>query len=91
MQVVYKYEIPANKQFILEMPKGAKIITAEARGSGMFLWAMVDRDLPHEEARRFLPVVVGQPIPDDLVLEFIGMLWPENFVTSILLFEIKNG
>jgi hypothetical protein len=91
MQVVYKYEIPADKEFTLEMPKGARILSAAACGSSIFLWALVDRSLFHDEVRKFLPAVVGQPIPDDLNLEFINILHPENFVSSIILFEIKSG
>ncbi len=91
MQVVYKYEIPANREFILEMPKGARILTATVYGRTMLLWALVDRDLRHDEIRRFLPVVVGQPIPKEHNLEFIGILNPENFIQPILLFESKGG
>lgn len=90
MQVVYKYKIPANREFTLDMPKGARILTAAACGRTMLLWALVDRDLKSDEVRRFLPVVVGQPIPKELNLEFIGILNPENFIQPILLFESKG-
>jgi len=91
MRTVYRYEIPGDREFTLELPKSAEILTAEASGRALFLWALVDRDLPHDEMRRFLPVVVGQPIPGDPDLVFIGMLSPERFAGSILLFEIRNG
>lgn len=91
MQVVYRYEIPGDRTFTLKMPKGARILAADVGGSKLFLWALVDRSLFHDTERKFIPVVVGQPVPDYLNLEFIGVLNPDEFPGSIILFEIMGA
>ncbi len=90
MQVVYKYNIPANREFTLKLPKGARILTVQAGKGDLLLWALVNSDLKHDKPRRFLPVIVGQPIPDELDLEFIGILDVHDFIQAILIFEIKG-
>lgn len=48
---VYKYRIPVEDTFMLDLPKGAEILSVQVQGSDPFVWAKVDPRAPSEERR----------------------------------------
>lgn len=57
---IYKYELPDD--LILEMPKGAEVLTVQMQRGSPCLWARVD---PEEqvEKRKFVIHGTGHPVP----------------------------
>ena len=42
MITIYKYEVRIADEFVIEMPKGARILTVQTQGGAPFLWALVE-------------------------------------------------
>jgi hypothetical protein len=67
MKVIWKYEVPDNG--VLYMPVGAEILCVHPQGGPVHetvcLWALVDPDIFTQEARRFVVIGTGHPIPND--------------------------
>lgn len=61
------FQLPKNE--FLDMPKGAKVLSAQSQGDNICLWAMVD---PSEvsENRHFVVIGTGHDVPE-LHLVFI--------------------
>ena len=59
MKVIWKYEIPIESWFTLEMPMGAKIHTFQTQGDEAHIWAIVE---PGREIvkRCFVILATGQ-------------------------------
>lgn len=70
MRTIWKWPLPYDVDFTLDMPKGAQILTAETQYAGsprleaMTMWALVDPEAP-TEPRRFRLGGTGGPLPDD--------------------------
>jgi len=43
---IFKYPIPPNDQFMIQMPKGAKILCVQMQNNIPCIWAMVDEKAP---------------------------------------------
>lgn len=72
MNVIYKYPLPVQEKYVIELPKGAIIIRAEDVEGLFFLWAIVDTDA-EKEKRHLEFYKTGQPITTPLSdLKFIG-------------------
>ena len=89
MQNVFKYTIPVEDYFSLDLPEGAKILTVQEQNGGAQVWALVNSDNP-TETRNFRLAGTGHPIkesPD--VLDYIGtfQLAGGSFIGHV--FEIK--
>ena len=87
---IYKYTIPVEDSFPLELPQGAKILTVQEQHGKPQIWALVDPENP-TETREFCVVGTGHPIDEDEVtLDYIGtfQLFGGNFVGH--LFEIRE-
>lgn len=74
MNKIYKYSIPVQEKFVLELPKGAQIIRVEDVDGLFFLWAIVNTDEDVEVEKRFLEFYkTVQEIKTDLSnLAFLG-------------------
>jgi len=60
---VWKFKIPIEAMFTLEMPKEAEILHAEAFSDrDIFMWARVDDEAPLEH-RSFSLIGTGKPVP----------------------------
>src|ERR1700760_3985865 len=57
-RVVWKFPIPNQKEFIIEMPKGAQICTIQRWKDFPVFWAVVDPEADKEQ-RRFILVGTG--------------------------------
>lgn len=72
MKKIFKYSLPVQEKFTLELPAGAKIIRVDDVAGLFWLWAIVDPDAPLE-ARHIECYKTGQEAPDDLgSLEYLG-------------------
>ena len=74
MKAIYKYSIPVQEKYTIELPKGAKIIRVEDVEGLFFLWAIVETDENHEKEKRYLEFYkTGQPIETPLEdLKMVG-------------------
>ncbi len=89
MLTVYKYPIPVEGYFSLDLPRGAKILTIQAQYDEPVLWALVSPELPNE-IRQFRLAWTGHQIKEpEESLHFIGtfQLIKDNFTGH--LFELK--
>lgn len=70
MNAIYKYPLPVQEKYVIELPKRARIIRCQDVDGLFFLWAIVDTEAELEQ--RYLEFYkTGQPIEtplDDLVL-----------------------
>lgn len=72
MNKIYKYSLPVQEKYSIELPKGANIIRVEDVDGLFFLWAIVDPDA-ETEMRHLEFYKTGQPIETPLVdLIFLG-------------------
>jgi len=72
MNVIYKYTLPVQEKYAIELPKGAQIIRVEDVDGLFFLWAIVNPEV--ETEKRYLEFYkTGQPIETPLCnLLFLG-------------------
>jgi hypothetical protein len=80
MKTVWKYPIPIEDHFTLEMPLAAKVLTVQLQDdpSGLsslapYLWALVDpANVDAMRTRRFRLAGTGHPIEDTDGLKYIA-------------------
>ena len=91
MLTIFKYPIPIEDHFILELPKNAKILTVQTQKGIPQLWAMVDSET-EKEARHFRLNGMDHPLGDDYlrIINYIGTFQIENGELVFHLFEIKK-
>ena len=72
---VFKYKVGVGDYFTVQLPKGAKVLKAEAQKSDPYalsVWVLVDPNAPLEE-RRFRLAGTGHPIDEsEINLEYIN-------------------
>ena len=88
-QIVYKYTVPMEDYFSLDLPKGAKILTVQEQHGKPQLWALVKQG-ERNEKRNFRLADTGQPIEESPeTLNYIGtfQLTGGSFIGHV--FEIK--
>lgn len=61
MLMIFKYPIPIEDHFTLELPKDAKILTVQVQREMPQLWAVVDPEA-EKETRHFRLSGTGHPI-----------------------------
>lgn len=71
-KVIYKYQMPIQESFTMTLPEGAQILRVADQEGMFWMWAVVDTRLP-DEVRQFVAVKCGANVPDDKVLNYIGM------------------
>lgn len=65
MKRVYKYEVPIQDQFALQLPVGAQVLTVQTQyGDAPRLWALVDADSAVTELRSFILRGTGHDIEE---------------------------
>ena len=60
MQVIYKYPLPVQEKYTIELPVGARIIRVEDISGLFFLWAIVDPETQLTEPRHLEFYKTGQ-------------------------------
>ena len=85
---VFKYPVPANDYFYLDLPRGAKILTVQIENSRPQIWALVNPENP-TETRNFCLAGTGNPMNEKNLI-YIGTFQASNESFIWHLFEIKG-
>ena len=71
MNTVYKYRLKKQETQHVELPLGARILTAQSLGDNIWIWALVDTDSKKREKREIVILKTGQEVslenPDRLL------------------------
>jgi len=70
MKTIYKYQIPIEDSFIIDLPAKAQILSVQMQGNRPFIWAMVNPNNSIEEFK-FRLYGTGHPIKD-MAVQYIG-------------------
>jgi len=91
MITIYKYQIPIEDYFTLELPKQARILTIQIQREMPQLWAIVDPEA-EKETRYFRLSGTGHPLGEDYlrIINYIETFQMENGALVFHLFEIKK-
>lgn len=66
-RTIYKYRLAVIDDQKVEMPQGARILTAQMQHGTLCVWAFVNPELPTQT--RYIRVIgTGQPVPDESLL-----------------------
>lgn len=65
MKVIYKYRLPFMEVSQVTMPQGSQIIRIAGLDGALWIWAIVDTELPLE-TRTFRLFKTGGVMPDDI-------------------------
>lgn len=68
MKTIYKYKVKQEEVVDVEMPAGARILTAKALGAHVWVWAIVDTEEKGREIRRIAVLKTGQEITANIDL-----------------------
>jgi hypothetical protein len=81
---IYKYELKIEDYQVLQMPKGARVLSVGNQRGKLCLWAVCDQDAP-ASLRAFEIFGTGNPISEDRTIErtFIGTAIVEPFVWHV--------
>lgn len=79
MKTVWKYELPIEGEFDIEMPEGAQVLSVQEQVGGgiatpLVVWALVDTEADYMYARRRFKIIgTGNPADHILPLDrYIG-------------------
>lgn len=86
MKTVFKYAITGHRS-VVSLPDGAVVLSVNAQGDDMFLWALVDAELPARTERVFRVYATGQPIAYDTNLQYIGTVFMYRATMVFHVFE----
>lgn len=67
MRVIYKYRLPFMEKATVEMPDGAQILRVDGLDGALWLWALVDTEMPLV-VREFSLFKTGGEMPSDINL-----------------------
>ena len=87
---VYKYPVPLEDEFTLDLPMAAKILTFQTQSNVPCVWALVDPDARPAE-RQFRLAGTGHPINEaerDLV--YVGTVQLHGGALVFHLFEVLS-
>lgn len=87
---IWKYEIPVEDSFVLELPQGAKILHIDEQKSAMFLWALIDSNIVETETQKFKWFGTGQPIDNVDSMSYIGSAVCNGGIFVWHLFEVME-
>ena len=92
MLTIFKYPVPIEDHFTLELPRDAKILTVQIQKGIPQLWSMVDSETK-KETRHFRLAGTGHPLGEDYlrINNYIGTFQMGNGALVFHLFEIKEG
>ena len=68
MKTIYKYKVKQEEVVDVEMPAGARILTAKALGAHVWVWAIADTEVKEREKRRIAVLKTGQEITANIDL-----------------------
>lgn len=93
MKAVHRYRLKGDWEETVRLPRGAKVLTVQARfDAHLDLWAMVDADLEQED-RVFMTVPTGARLDDRRAetLRWVGTVQLDGGVHVLHVFEVAPG
>ena len=85
MDKIYKYPIPIQHHFSIDLPIGCKILAVQVQREIPCIWVLVNENPPHP--REFQLVGTGHPIEDSAGLHYIGTFQMDGGTFVFHLFE----
>jgi len=70
---IFKYPMPVQEKFELQLPVGAKIIRVADIDGLFYLWAIVNTEIEETETRFIECYKTGQPIDNPETLNYLGL------------------
>lgn len=71
MHTIWKFSIPQTDTFRLDLPSGARFLDVQVQHGAPQAWFLLDPDA-EKEARRFVLVGTGHPVPEQEKLKHLG-------------------
>jgi hypothetical protein len=91
MKAVWKYDVPVQDEFTIEMPEDAHVLTVQEQHGAPRLWALVDPKRPLRKWRFWL-AGTGHMIPMPETLRHVGTFQAHGGDLVFHLFErVKGG
>lgn len=88
MKTIHKYHVQAVDKPVVNMPRGARVLSFHSQNDQPYIWALVDPDEP-TQPRRFYLVGTGNPFEyNPASLRFIGTALFMGDTQVFHLFEI---
>lgn len=73
MRTIFKYKLGVTDHQEVEFPKNSELLSAQAQGEDIFIWAMFDlEDEDRMEKRKIRVIGTGHAIPENERLRHIG-------------------
>lgn len=96
MQSIYKYKITekVNEISIINLPKGAKVLSVAQQNEDIYMWAMVNPETVKLVPRLTYVAFTGKKIPPEVVenFKFIGTVHYCGEITPLVLhIFVKEG
>jgi hypothetical protein len=66
MKTIYKFFIPIEDHFSIELPKDSKILTVQVQKENAFIWVLLDIEQEIKQKINFRLVGTGHPINDNI-------------------------
>lgn len=73
MNIIYKFQIPIEYFFEIEMPQYSKIVGFQLQNENPIIWTVCDADLILVK-RKFMLIGTGIEIPEDINVDFIDYI-----------------
>jgi hypothetical protein len=90
MLSIYKYPVPIDDYFTLELPFGARPLSVQVQNGGPQLWVLIDPGERRTEERRFRLAGTGHPIEESSdFLEYISTFQLSGGALVFHVFEVQ--
>lgn len=88
MRTVYKYQVAVDDYQEIELPRGARILSVQAQGTHIYLWALVDPEVK-SVTRKIWILGTGHPfkLENELRVSFVGTV-QVNYGPGILVWHV---
>lgn len=87
MTTIYKYPVPIQDCFTLDLPEGAKALSVQTQNGEPQIWATVNPAAP-KQARKFRVLGTGHPFPDVDACKYVGTFQIHGGSLAFHLFEV---
>lgn len=87
MTTIWKFPVEIADRFVVEMPRGAKVLSVAVQGGAPFMWAFVDPALPRER-RLFKCAGTGHSVSGTAGSAFVGTFLLESLGLVFHLFDL---
>lgn len=85
-QTIWKFQVPTDDSFVLELPKTAKVLTVMVQRDTPYVWVQLDPK-QMKVPRTFRTFGTGDRIGDPYTLTYIGSFLLENHSLVFHLYE----